>query len=458
MVQCPPSGRVSLRFTVPADVSRDTINGQRAYLRLRITGDVGQDGAVKTPEPTGVSMSGEVEDYLGTFEVVPMLALVKTVEDPEEVVQTPLAPRAWQLSATAVGSGKVLSSGDGGFQPVKVPAGDIRLAESSTDPAAAGYRLEKVVCEKMPGTAGPITSTYEAASQTLTVRGTDWIQCTLTNKPVPASVGWRKTDPTGVVIRTATQPGTDLRGSVWRLTGPSHPQGVEVEDCVAAAAAACTGLDQNPAAGEFEVTGLQWGDYRLTETQAPTGYVAADGELAFTPTGGARLAGTLVSGGPVSDGGVKNALETGTVSWSKVDGYTQEPLGGTSWTLTGPGVPADTVVKDCQAAPCASGSYQDEDPLPGSFRVNGLAWSPEHYSLVEHAAPAGYALDRQTSHDFVIASNALRYQFQESFENRKAVVPTLPLTGGMGADAFWMAGAVAAVLALVAGVLRWRAA
>ncbi|QQM67740.1 CshA/CshB family fibrillar adhesin-related protein [Actinomyces weissii] len=458
VIQCPASGRASLRFRVPDSVSRDALNGQRAYLRLRITGDRGRDGAVEEPQPSGVSLTGEVEDYLGTFKVVPMLSLVKAVEDPDGVAESPLEPRDWELSATVVSNGKVLASGDGGFKPVEVPTGAIRLTESSARPEAAGYQLERVACVNMPGTTGRITSTYNAASQTLTVRGADWIQCTLTNRPVPGSVSWRKTGPDGAVVRVAQQPGTGLHGARWRLTGPSHRQGVEVDDCVATNALACTGLDKDPAAGELEVTGLKWGDYSLAETQAPTGYVAAGEEMAFSPVGGASLAGTLVPGGAVSDGGVMNALETGSVSWRKVDGHSREPLGGTSWTLTGPGLPPGTVVQDCEAEPCGPGAYRDEDPLPGAFRVGGLAWSSERYSLVEQAAPAGYALDRKTVHDFMITSEALHYQFSDPFENRKVVVPALPLTGGMGADSFWLAGSAVAALALVAGWLRRRLA
>ena len=92
VIQCPASGRASLRFRVPDSVSRDALNGQRAYFRLRITGDRGRDGAVEEPQPSGVSLTGEVEDYLGTFKVVPMLSLVKAVEDPDGVAESPLEP------------------------------------------------------------------------------------------------------------------------------------------------------------------------------------------------------------------------------------------------------------------------------------------------------------------------------------------------------------------------------
>ena len=43
-----------------------------------------------------------------------------------------------------------------------------------------------------------------------------------------------------------------------------------------------------------------------------------------------------------------------------------------------------------------------------------------------------------------------------SFTNSKTTVPLLPLTGGMGADAFLLTGAVLGAVALVAVYVRRR--
>ena len=69
--------------------------------------------------------------------------------------------------------------------------------------------------------------------------------------------------------------------------------------------------------------------------------------------------------------------------------------------------------------------------------------------------PAGYALDA-TSHSFIISADALDYAFTASFTNSKTTVPLLPLTGGMGADAFLLTGAALGVVALVAAYVRRR--
>jgi hypothetical protein len=102
-----------------------------------------------------------------------------------------------------------------------------------------------------------------------------------------------------------------------------------------------------------------------------------------------EVTGTIPSGdtqreftlGTISAGGQKaraivctisNKPISGSVTWSKSgpDGTTL--LSGSEWTLTGPGVPADTIVKDCTSTPCGTQAYTDQDPNPGAFRLDSL--------------------------------------------------------------------------------------
>ena len=86
--------------------------------------------------------------------------------------------------------------------------------------------------------------------------------------PVRVGLSWSKVDVEGNL----------LAGSEWLLTpydaaGELDPaRAVPVSDCVAASAAACTGVDRDPDAGEFSLAGLVPGRYRLVETTAPAGY------------------------------------------------------------------------------------------------------------------------------------------------------------------------------------------
>ena len=87
--------------------------------------------------------------------------------------------------------------------------------------------------------------------------------------------------------------------------------------------------------------------------------------------------------------------------------------------------------------------------------ISALQWSADSYALTEKEPPVGYALD-PTSHSFTISADALDYAFAVSFTNSKTTVPLLPLTGGMGADAFLLTGAVLGAVALVAVYVRRR--
>jgi len=86
-------------------------------------------------------------------------------------------------------------------------------------------------------------------------------------------VTWKKSDESGRA----------LAGSVWTLTGPGGAT-QEITDCVAASAASCTGADKDPAAGAFNLAGLDMGDYTLVEKSAPAGYVLDTTPHRFTLT------------------------------------------------------------------------------------------------------------------------------------------------------------------------------
>lgn len=93
----------------------------------------------------------------------------------------------------------------------------------------------------------------------------------------------------------------------------------------------------------------------------------------------------------------------------------------------------------------------DQDPAAGGFRVSGLALG--QYSLAEKTAPVGYRLDSEVR-SFSLDAARREHSFDRPFVNHKVVVPALPLTGGMGADSFWLAGMAAGLLAVLLGVAR----
>lgn len=94
----------------------------------------------------------------------------------------------------------------------------------------------------------------------------------------------------------------------------------------------------------------------------------------------------------------------GTVSWRKTD-TENNPLAGSSWTLTGPGGQSRTITDNGDG---------DEDQTDGSFRVTGLDMGA--YTLTESQAPSGFQKD-DTSHSFTLDNTYPDWTFTSGFVN-----------------------------------------
>ena len=444
---CDGRGNATLRWTVPEDVVR-SIDGEsgshpHTYMRVR-TANAGVN-----LKPTGSTMGGEVEDYRIAVRV-PTIQLVKNVQAPYGGQVKALGADQWTLKAQQGNGGaaslQVTGTVDTGIKVAR--PGQYALTESSTNPLAPGYEASSWRCSQTPGTVGGWSGSI-LGSSSVRVKGTDRITCSVTNTTKPGALSWTKVDQDGK---------TPLGGTTWTLTGPGVPAGTVVEDCQAAGCRTGAYRDTNPAPGAFDVEGLPWGSYSITEKTSPSGYQRLEKTLTFNDVSGANLKAQLKDATGVTKGAVTNQRLTGSVSWKKQDtsGHT---LSGSEWTLSGPGVPASTTITDCvitgAKGQCPSGPYADTDPAAGSFTVTGLPWDARSYSLVEKRAPAGYRLD-SPSRTFVIKPDALQYSFSKAFTNEKVATPRLPLTGGRGAHIFLIAGAVVSALAITTGLLRRR--
>ncbi|PKY94043.1 CshA/CshB family fibrillar adhesin-related protein [Actinomyces naeslundii] len=444
---CDGRGNATLRWTVPEDVVR-SIDGEsgshpHTYMRVR-TANAGVN-----LKPTGSTMGGEVEDYRIAVRV-PTIQLVKNVQAPYGGQVKALGADQWTLKAQQ-GNGdaaslQVTGTVDTGIKVAR--PGQYALTESSTNPLAPGYEASSWRCSQTPGTVGGWSGSI-LGSSSVRVKGTDRITCSVTNTTKPGALSWTKVDQDGK---------TPLGGTTWTLTGPGVPAGTVVEDCQAAGCRTGAYRDTNPAPGAFDVEGLPWGSYSITEKTSPSGYQRLEKTLTFNDVSGANLKAQLKDATGVTKGAVTNQRLTGSVSWKKQD-TSGHALSGSEWTLSGPGVPASTTITDCvitgAKGQCPSGPYADTDPAAGSFTVTGLPWDARSYSLVEKRAPAGYRLD-STSRTFVIKPDALQYSFSKAFTNEKVATPRLPLTGGRGAHIFLIAGAVVSALAITTGLLRRR--
>ncbi|RRD30737.1 CshA/CshB family fibrillar adhesin-related protein [Actinomyces bowdenii] len=380
-VDCQGSS-ATIEWVVPADALRSVLGEEGSastYMRLRISDDKGEDGAPAALEPTGITGSGEVEDYTVSV-FAPVLTLIKKV-DGTAAGAGALEASQWELSATPQGADAPVLSGAGAVPQSPIAPGSYTLAEISNHPMAAGYQPQGWTCYQTPGTITPEGYTYTSsdgavsapgqATADIVINNQDRVTCEVVNTAVPANLTWTKTD----------EGGEPLGGSQWDLT-PVDPQGqaLQVTDCVGSCEAGSQ--DTDPAEGGFRVTGLPWGTYSLTETAAPTGYQASDEAKRAVVDG--RTPGLTADLGRII-----NERITGSVSWTKTND-TGTPLGGSQWTLTptDPGG-AELTITDCVTA-CAENSL-DTNPEEGAFTLGSLPYGT--YSLVEAVAPTGYRLD-----------------------------------------------------------------
>ena len=135
--------------------------------------------------------------------------------------------------------------------------------------------------------------------------------------------------------------------------------------------------------GEARIRDLAWGDYTVTETRAPKGFVLDSEPRAFTV------------GRDNADQGIEvrfdDERKTGTVELVKTDAETGAPLAGAVYDLY---ATDGTLVRDDLPT---SGT-------DGKITVSDLAWGS--YYFKERTAPAGYSVSAELVRFAVNASNA----------------------------------------------------
>ncbi len=169
---------------------------------------------------------------------------------------------------------------------VLVDKGAYSIAETA---APAGYVGDTSVAQVSPTTANPHVS----------VAAGTWIN-TL------GSLAWEKRDGDGAL----------LGGATFRVTGPGGFDRTVVDN---------DAHDADTDAGQFRLTGLFLGDYTVTETVAPAGYVRDT-----TPRNA-----TLTAGQPDVEISSDFVNLLGSLAWVKQDAK-GNPLGGATFSVTGP--------------------------------------------------------------------------------------------------------------------------
>ncbi|WP_099333086.1 LPXTG cell wall anchor domain-containing protein [Actinomyces minihominis] len=268
------------RPTVEVELSLSWLGGTDSCPPL-----LGSSGFIRTHN-NGSGATGNIRNWANPVGITPESTCGKLTLD--KVVGSQfagtLAPSktSWTLTATGL-SGEALGasySGAGGGVFTQVKPGQYALSEVGVVP---GYTNGTTWSCSVPVTTVD-------GKPTITVASKADVTCSITNTDQPGSVTWSKA--------TGADGTTLVGGSVWNLVGPGYAApGVSVEDCVVAG---CTGLDKDPTPGGFSLTGLAWGDYVLTETAAPEGFVMGSPAPSFQFTvNGGNLTPVINEGNPV---------------------------------------------------------------------------------------------------------------------------------------------------------------
>jgi uncharacterized surface anchored protein len=294
---------------------------------------------------TGPVSAGSVTDPLG--------AIKWTKYGPDGT--TPLGGATFLVTGPNGYSQSVVD--DGTFDANKTPGqfevdglktGAYTITETAPPP---GYLMP-------PGTQGVLTATIGVNDNT---------------GAVPAG---SVTDPLGAIKWTKFGPDghTPLGGATFQVTGPNSFSETVVDNGA---------NDANKTAGLFEVDGLMTGDYTITETAPPPGYLL--------PTSGNPLhvtIGTTDNTGPKDAGSLTDPLAS--IEWRKLNKDTGGliPVAGTKFTLVATAGPGLTVFHYSKTV--VDNGTNDADSRKGYIKVVNVPTGT--YTITEIAAPTGFML------------------------------------------------------------------
>lgn len=306
----PPAG-----YLLPGDTATTVAIGRYSDVPIEIVDPLGTGTVLKVDATTGSALGGAEFSFTKTD--APYQGTVVTVRDDGAA---DLDPRAGHITAGGLFTGEW----------------EVRETE-----APVGYRLED-------------------ATRTLTVSSAT---------PNPSARTAFENHQNGQLAwaKVGEDEQTRLAGAQFRLDRLVGGQVVETISVVDN-----SGRDTDADTGEFQVSGLAFGQWRVTETQAPSGYQGAPAQAFTVDSTDHTVTFSFVN------------TENGQATWRKVNEF-GDVLEGAGFTLRLGG--QSLVVTDNTGVPGYSGL--DTSPEPGYFAVGGLDFGA--WTLSETTVPRGYA-------------------------------------------------------------------
>lgn len=462
---------IKLHFSESAAGTTNLSNYASSY-RCLVDGDQTVQGA---------GTSGSIEIPAGgqsvecRFYNSPLIAQVnvhKQVTDSKG--ENPEPGTNWSVGATATATtGTITASPNADTQPTNTDGtaswkfafggsnnkANLSVKELMQD----GYGFKGGTCEvtNLDGTTKKIELSGAANNPNVVVVPGDVVDCTFVNslKPAKVSVGKQLQDSAG------QNPKPAAGWTVGATLDPSSSNGVTISTPETAKTTA-DGKVAKPWVIDFPTKPGALAQVKVQETMQD-GYDFVGSTCVITAANGTTHEQALnaVSGvltglapGDSADCTFTNKPKSGTVTWEKVD-VTGSALRGSEWKLTGPGSNgATTEITDCVATEASKCSGPDKEPKAGGFKLSNLQWGS--YTLVETKAPAGYVLD-PTVHEFTLggAEQAGLIIDLGKIENDQQPALSLPLTGGVGSQTFFIGGGAILLAALaVLGIRRRKGA
>ena len=402
------------------------------------TGDITNinGGTAKTWKVTGLTNGDNTGITTATPASTRIGALVRRSADAAASVDTSTLPKKQDENPEA-----------GKFHITNLEDGTYMLKESK---APDGYFLNPT--EYTIKIEGGVVTSWTPEPETDS-NGLHWIS------DVPTEFNWSKVDA-GYSADDTDPKRNPIAGSKWKLekfkapatagaNGTYETDIAEIKDCTSDDQSGCA-IDKDDEAGNFKLTGLALGKYRLVETEAPTGYTKLDTYYYFElstmdpvnpppvkwtagdedswdkQTGSYN--GTATGSSPsesekaVEVNAAPNYRSLGDVYWGKVssekdtDGH-HVYLGGSEWSVTYTPLEGDTgnavtvTIADRttgrdECTPTEE-SYPawacDAYPAEGRIGFRNLPWGT--YTMRETKAPDGYYADPDAEYTFTVDAN-----------------------------------------------------